>query len=61
MNTAEIVRLTGYVATVGLGVYMTVIGVQRGDAALTTSGIALVTTGGVAGGALARQVGRHGR
>lgn len=61
MNPAEIARLIGYVASIGLGIYMTVAGIHRGDAALTTSGIALVTVGGTAGGVLARQTGKHGR
>ncbi len=49
MTVAEIVRLIGYVASIGLGVFMTVRGVIDQDAALITSGLALVGVGGVAG------------
>ena len=60
MNHTEIARLLGYVAALGLGVYMTVEGVKRGDPALVASGMALMGTGGTAGGMLVvQQKGRH--
>lgn len=57
--TAAQARLLAYLAGVALGVFMTIYGIVTHDAALVTSGLALVGTGGLAGGALAQQQGRH--
>ena len=60
MTPAELMRMTGYVVGLGLGVFAFVRGVLTGDAALVGTGLALVGVGGTAGGTLARQAGRHG-
>lgn len=49
LTPAQITRLVGYLAAVLLGVFMVVWGVVHSDAGLVTTGLALVTTGGVAG------------
>lgn len=49
MNITAIIRLVGYLLAVGLGVFMAVWGVIHGDSALTATGVALATTGGIAG------------
>lgn len=61
MTTAELIRLIGYCAAVALGLFIGALGAIRGDAALITAGTALLGVGGVAGGALGRQIsrGRH--
>ena len=61
MTSAEIIRLIGYSAAVALGLFMGALGAIRGDAALITAGTGLLATGGIAGGALGRQIsrGRH--
>lgn len=48
MNLTAIARFITYTAAVGLGLFMTVWGVVHDDAALVTSGLALVTTNGLA-------------
>lgn len=60
---ASTARLIAYLAGVALGIFMTVYGVVTGDPALVTSGLALVGTGGLAGGALAKQTtgGKYGK
>lgn len=49
MNITALIRLIGYLLAVGLGVFMAVWGVIHGDPALTATGVALATTGGIAG------------
>lgn len=57
---ASTARLIAYLAGVALGLFMTVYGVLTNDPALIGTGLALVGTGGLAGGALAKQSsGRH--
>ncbi len=47
--------MIAYLIGVALGAFMTVWGVMHNDAALVTSGLALVGVGGTASGALAKQ------
>ncbi len=61
MKTAEYVRMIGYLAGIALGLFFAVYGALKNDGTLIASGLSLVTVGGTAGGALARQTGRHGR
>lgn len=48
MNLTALARFIAYLAAILLGVFLTVWGVVHNDAALVTSGLALVTTGGLA-------------
>ena len=61
MKLAQIARLVGYLAGVGLGIFMTVRGVLDHDPALVTSGIALVGVGGLAGANVPGVTGRHAK
>lgn len=49
MNYAALTRFIVYIAAVALGMFMATWGVIHGDTALIATGLALVTTGGVAG------------
>ena len=57
--TAAHARLIAYLAAVALGVFMTVWGVIHGDAATTTAGLGLVTTGTLAGANTPVRTGDH--
>lgn len=59
MTIEALARLIGYLAAVGLGVYMTVHGVQHDSPDLVTSGIALVGVGGLASANVPRTGARH--
>lgn len=48
MNLSVLARFIAYMVAVGLGIFMTVYGVFNADTALVTTGLALVTTGGLA-------------
>lgn len=61
MNAAEVTRLSSYLLSLALGVFMTVWGIVHGDGMLVTSGLALVGVGSTAGGALAKQRGKYAR
>lgn len=61
MNPNEIARLVGYLAALALGLFMAVWGVIHGDPTLAATGIALATTGTVAGANVPGvRGGRHG-
>jgi len=59
MNIAAIIRLVGYLAAVALGLFMAIWGVVHSDPALITTGLALVTTGSIAGANVPRSGGKY--
>lgn len=61
MTPAEYVRMIAYLIGAALGAFMTVWGIVHSDAALVTSGLALVGVGSTASGALAKQKGKYAR
>lgn len=58
--TAARIRFIAYMASIGLGLFMAVYGVIVGEPATLTAGLALITTGTMAGLNTPVRTGDHG-
>lgn len=58
--TASRIRFIAYLASIALGLFMAVYGVILGEPATLTAGLALITTGTLAGANTPVRTGDHG-